>query len=187
MCSLPGTHMVARNCFYLQFPGIQCLLWSPWVPRIHVMHIHTFMQNTYMHKMKPDKSLRIQAALLTESLGEIISSEGSNSLSNEGWWTESCLTTVLPGRFCEEVEMVPSNAGHHHHHHYTIVLSRDRPQGHKTGLDAAGSANAYSTVGRTGGKLKARGYRSLSRKTSLGLNWGSFGALASECECIFKS
>lgn len=38
------------------------------------MHIHTFMQNTYMHKMELDKSLRIQAALLTESLGEIISS-----------------------------------------------------------------------------------------------------------------
>lgn len=69
--------------------------------------------------------------------------------------------------------MEPSNVSLYHN---TIVLSRDRPQGHKTRLDAAVFANAYrqdrvnSTVSRIIGKPKARGYWNLSRETSMGLN-----------------
>lgn len=42
--SIPNTHMLAKNYFYLQFPGIQCLLLTPNTQ----VHIYTCMKNTHL-------------------------------------------------------------------------------------------------------------------------------------------
>jgi hypothetical protein len=46
---IPSTHTAAHSCLYLQFLGIQCRSWFPWVPVTHMMRRHTCRQNTHKH------------------------------------------------------------------------------------------------------------------------------------------
>ena len=46
---IPSTHKVVHNHPYSSFKGSNVLFWLPQAPNPHIVHIHTFRENT--HKM----------------------------------------------------------------------------------------------------------------------------------------
>lgn len=69
---MEGAGEVAQHCLLEQrilvwFPS--SLFWPPWALITYVLHIHPFRQNTHIHQVKRDKSLKMR----TKSKGSEIS------------------------------------------------------------------------------------------------------------------
>jgi hypothetical protein len=54
--SVPSTHSSRHNHLYLEFPGSQCSLWSPWAPDFYIVHREMKAKPSYTYiKKKKDE------------------------------------------------------------------------------------------------------------------------------------